>query len=236
MTELLADFPSPDPPKTCLDVIRDALTEKPLITRLLLVLTMDKSNPRFDVLETELKGRAEKENAKERISGIGMFVANFAVLFIEGAAEGVMKCVEYLEGIRKSEEKIIKDATLLFFSDYRSYKLMPTFWSHRPKDYLEVQLDEGENELNEENVLEQAFALYEKMIMLAHKLQETNMEAQLDPTGLLSREFIRYCPDPRSLHSLLSANKTKELLFSLQEFYRTFIGDFYATVSQDVYL
>ena len=39
---------------------------------------------------------------------------------------------------------------------------------------------------------------------------------QLDPTGLLSREFIRYAPDPRALHSLLNAQKTKDLLFSLE--------------------
>ncbi|XP_026189844.1 uncharacterized protein LOC34619658 [Cyclospora cayetanensis] len=198
--------------KTCLDIIRDSFAARPISVRILIVLTLDQSNPNFETVEEGLQLRAD-ESPKEAITGIGMFVAHFAVLLLEGAYRPVMDCVRWLDQLEATRQ--ILDGTVIFFSDYRTYKLMPSYWSFRPKDFLDMRFDEGDIELTEEAVAQQATSLYEKMVLLIHELRSTNLEARLDPTGLLAKEFVKFAPDPRVVHALLSASITKNLLFSL---------------------
>ncbi|OEH77353.1 hypothetical protein cyc_02877 [Cyclospora cayetanensis] len=212
-------------------LLQPALTTEPISVRILIVLTLDQSNPNFETVEEGLQLRAD-ESPKEAITGIGMFVAHFAVLLLEGAYRPVMDCVRWLDQLEATRQ--ILDGTVIFFSDYRTYKLMPSYWSFRPKDFLDMRFDEGDIELTEEAVAQQATSLYEKMVLLIHELRSTNLEARLDPTGLLAKEFVKFAPDPRVVHALLSASITKNLLFSLGEFKAYFLDDFLATLPRDM--
>lgn len=227
MADISADSRALDQQKSCLEVIRDAFAEKPFRVRVVLVLTLQQSNPNFDSIEDGLRSRATQNN-QDGLTGIAMFVAHFAVLLLEGTMPKVAECVRWLDGLGATRQ--IVEGNVIFFCDYKSYQLMPTYWSLRPKDFLDMRFEEGEDELSEEAVTQQAAGIYEKMVLLAHELRATNMEAMVDATGLLSKEFIRFAPDPRAIHSLLSAPATKKLLFSLKEFRENLLDDFYAAL------
>ncbi|KAL8430183.1 hypothetical protein ACSSS7_006090 [Eimeria intestinalis] len=138
--------------KSCLDVLRDIHAARPLSTRITIVLTLQQSNPNFDLVEAGLQSRA-KDQGTEGITGIGMFVAHFAVLFLEGEAPKVMECIQWLADLVTSQK--VLDGTVLFFCDYRSYKLMPSYWSLRPKDFMDMRFEEGEEDLTEDAVAQQ---------------------------------------------------------------------------------
>ncbi|KAL8451935.1 hypothetical protein Emed_001670 [Eimeria media] len=142
--------------KSCLDVLRDIHAARPLSTRIIIVLTLQQSNPNFDLIEAGLQSRS-KDQGKDGITGIGMFVAHFAVLFLEGHARKVMNCIKWLAGLVTSQQ--VLDGTVLFFCDNRSYKLMPSYWSLRPKDFVDMRFEEGEEDLTEEAVAQQVGAL-----------------------------------------------------------------------------
>ncbi|CDJ42728.1 hypothetical protein, conserved [Eimeria tenella] len=236
MAEVSGDPRAVENLKSYLDVIKESYAANPWKARLLLVLTADDSDPQFNALEEGLRARAA-ENSAKAISGIGLYMANFAILLLEGLTSGVMNCMRWLDTLCQSQK--VKQGLVLFFSDCRTYRLMPTYWSLRPKEFLEMKFEEGENEMTEEEVAKQVMSLYEKMIYFTHELKATQPEAdvrlspRLEPAGLLAKEFARFAPDPRAVQNLLSSPKTFSLLFSVPEFCENLLGDFYATLPRD---
>ncbi|KAL8427808.1 hypothetical protein Efla_005416 [Eimeria flavescens] len=152
MADLSSDPRAPENLKSCLDVIRDAYAAKPPSARVLLVLTLPQANPNFDFIEDGLRSRGAQQS-RAGITGVGMFVAHFAVLFLEGENSKVMDCIEWLEELVTSRQAL--QGSVLFFSDYRTYKLMPSFWSLTPKDFVDMHFEEGEEDLTEDTVSQQ---------------------------------------------------------------------------------
>ena len=65
----------------------------------------------------------------------------------------------------------------------RSYKLMPTYWSFRPKDFLEMRFEEGEDDLTEEIIAQQVLR------PLAARPRSTYLRKSLCIIPVLSREM-----------------------------------------------
>lgn len=52
-------------------------------------------------------------------------------------------------------QRRLRDQSAFALTPQKSYQLMPTYWSFRPKDFLDMRFEEGEDELNEEAVTQQ---------------------------------------------------------------------------------
>ncbi|KAL8449186.1 hypothetical protein Emag_003706 [Eimeria magna] len=120
--------------KSCLDVLREIHAARPLSTRIIIVLTLQQSNPNFDLVEASRQSALSPSD-------------------VQGDAPKVMKCVKWLADLVTSKQ--VLDGTVVFFCDNRSYQLMPSYWSLRPKDFVDMRFEEGEEDLTEEAVAQQ---------------------------------------------------------------------------------
>ncbi|CDJ69535.1 hypothetical protein, conserved [Eimeria necatrix] len=114
MAEVSGDPRAVENLKSYLDVIKESYAANPWKARLLLVLTADDSDPQFSALEEGLRARAA-ENSAKAISGIGLYMANFAILLLEGLTSGVMGCMRWLDTLCQSQK--VKQGLVLYFSD-----------------------------------------------------------------------------------------------------------------------